>query len=62
MFKKKYVGKIILTDGNGNIEIKWQKEFATRFFAEIVTKIKFALISTFDFDFMNSIGLIIEER
>ena len=62
MLKKKYVGKIMLTDGNGNVEVKWQKEFATKFFAEIVTKTKFALISTFDFDFVNSIGLTIEEK
>jgi hypothetical protein len=56
MLKKKYVGKIILTDDNGNTEVKWQKKFVTKFFAEVITKIKFALVSTFDFDFVTTIN------
>ena len=59
--KKKYIGKIILIGDDGKEEIVWKKEFFTLFFAETITKVKYAFRSTFDFDFCKGIVARIEK-
>lgn len=59
--KKKYIGRVVFTDGNGKEEIVWQGRFFTLFFAKMITKAKHIFISTFDFDFCRIVNSRIEK-